>query len=113
MKIEVQEVKLEIYVPEEYVGQLRDALACIDVCRIGNYSHVVSYQDTKGFWKPLEGSNPYNGRTGELCAGCESKMEVRCPIEKVKEALQVIKKIHPYEEPLIHIIPLISPCQIK
>lgn len=106
--MEFKEVKLEIYVPEKFVEPIRDALASIDVCRVGRYSHVISYQDTKGFWKPLEDSNPYNGTIGEICAGCESKMEVRCPAEKVKEAMQVIRNIHPYEEPLINIVPLVN-----
>lgn len=106
--IEIEEVKLEIYIPEEFIEKLRDALADIGICRVGNYSHVISYQNTKGFWKPLENSNPYNGTKGEICAGCESKMEVRCPVGKIKQAMQTIRKIHPYEEPLINIIPLLS-----
>lgn len=108
MHMEIKEVKLEIYIPEEFVEPLRDALARIGLCRIGNYSHVISYQDTKGFWKPLEDSKPYHGTIGEICAGSESKMEVRCPIEKVTEAMAVIREIHPYEEPLINIVPLFN-----
>lgn len=108
MNIDIKEVKLEIYIPEEFVELLRDALAGIGLCRIGNYSHVISYQETKGFWKPLEDSNPYHGTKGQICAGSESKMEVRCPIEKVTEAMEVIREIHPYEEPLINIVPLLN-----
>lgn len=110
MNMEIKEVKLEIYIPEEFVESLRDALVCIGLCRVGNYSHVISYQDTKGFWKPLEDSNPYLGTKGEICAGSETKMEVRCPVEKVTEAMAVIRKIHPYEEPLINIVPLLNQC---
>lgn len=108
MNITVKEVKLEIYTPEELVEKLRDALAAADIGRVGRYSHVVSYQSTKGFWKPLEGSNPYNGTKGEICSGCETKMEVRCPVGKVKDAMRIIKEIHPYEEPVINVVPLIN-----
>lgn len=108
MNIDIREVKLEIYIPEEFVVPLRDALARIGLCQVGNYSHVISYQDTKGFWKPLEDSNPYQGTKGEICAGSESKMEVRCPAEKVVQAMTVIREIHPYEEPLINIVPLLN-----
>lgn len=108
MNIEIKEVKLEIYIPEEFVELLRDSLADIGLCRVGNYSHVISYQNTKGFWKPLENSNPYHGEKGEICAGSETKMEVRCPIEKVTDAMTVIRNIHPYEEPLINIVPLLN-----
>lgn len=106
--MEIKEVKLEIYVPEEYVEKLRDTLTSLGACRIGEYSHVVSYQDTKGFWKPLENSAPFHGTRGEICSGQETKMEVRCPFEKVKEALKSIRKIHPYEEPVINVIPLLN-----
>lgn len=105
---EIYIVKLEIYVPEEYVNRLRDELTLVGACRVGNYSHVIAYQKSKSYWKPLEGSNPYNGVKGEICSGTEIKMEAICPVEKVREALEVIKKIHPYEEPLINIIPLLS-----
>lgn len=35
-------------------------------------------------------------------------MEALCPIEKVRETIEAIKKIHPYEEPLINVIPLLN-----
>lgn len=106
MQLEINEVKLEIYIPEEFIVPLRDALVSIGLCRVGNYSHVISYQQTRGYWKPLENSTPYQGEKGEICAGSECKMEVRCPIEKIDEAMRLIRKIHPYEEPLINIVPL-------
>lgn len=108
MNLDVKEVKLEIYVPEEYIEIIRDSLAAIGACRIGEYSHVVSWQNTKGFWKPLENSHPFNGERGEICSGCEAKMEVRCPIEKAQDALRIIKEKHPYEEPVINVIPLLD-----
>lgn len=108
MQVDVKEVKLEIYVPEEYIGKIRDALAERGIGRVGNYSHVAAYQESKGFWKPLEGSKPYHGEIGELCSGSEMKMEVRCPVEKVKQAFRIIQTVHPYEEPVINIVPLLN-----
>ena len=106
--MEIKEIRLEIYVPEEFVERIRDALADVGACKIGEYSHVVSCQNTKGYWKPLEGSSPYNGEKGKICSGSEVKMEVRCPLENVKQALYTIKEIHPYEKPVINIIPLLN-----
>lgn len=111
MIVDIKNVKLEIYVPEEYIESIRDSLADIGVGRVGEYSHVVSYQSTKGFWKPLENSNPYQGVKGEICTGMEAKMEVCCPIEKADDAVRVIKSIHPYEEPVIYVIPLLDGCR--
>ena len=108
MNIDIKWLKLEIYAPKEYVEELRDALTLIGACRIGNYNHVISYQVTEGYWKPLEGSQPFSGEKGEISHGNEVKMEIRCPNEIISIAMKTIKKIHPYEEPVINIIPLLN-----
>lgn len=36
----------------------------------------------------------------------ELKAEVTCRTERLKETLAAIKKVHPYEEPVINVIPL-------
>ena len=38
----------------------------------------------------------------------EEKLEVVCNVNKVREVVSVLRKIHPYEEPAIDIIPLID-----
>ena len=101
-------VKLEIYIPEEYVEELRNALADIGVGEVGQYSHVVSCQKTWGYWKPLEKSHPYSGKIGEICTGEEVKMEMPCKRELAVEAARVIRQIHPYEEPVFYVIPLLN-----
>lgn len=40
--------------------------------------------------------------------GTECKMEFRCRHMKIKEVLEAIKSIHPYEEPIINIISLLN-----
>jgi hypothetical protein len=106
--MEFNEVKIEIYVPEEYVIKLRDGLNSINACRVGNYDNCISIVNVRGYWRPLEGSNPFNGEVGEICEGNECKVEVRCKSEYIKDALKVIRKIHPYEEPVINVIPIIN-----
>ena len=101
-------VKMEIYVPQEYIESLRDELTKIGACQIGKYDHVISFSNVQGYWHPLLGSSPFNGEVGTINFGSECKLEVRCPITKVKDAVATIKKIHPYEEPVINIIPLIN-----
>lgn len=49
MQMDIKEVKLEIYVPEEYVAKIRDDLAERGIGKVGNYNHVVAYQESKGF----------------------------------------------------------------
>jgi hypothetical protein len=106
--MEFKEVKIEIYVPEEYVIKLRDELHKVNACKVGDYDNVISITKVRGYWRPLEGSNPFNGEVGKVCEGEECKIEIRCKRVYVKEAIRVIKAIHPYEEPLINIIPILN-----
>jgi Uncharacterized protein conserved in bacteria len=99
-------VKLEIFVPQEHALGLRDELAKIGVGVIGNYDHCVALMAVRGFFRPLPGSNPSEGEVGKINEVAEYKLEVNCRRELVKEAIKVIKSVHPYEEPLINVVPL-------
>ncbi|HDR7551508.1 TPA: cytochrome C biogenesis protein, partial [Bacillus mobilis] len=94
-------VKVEVLLPEEYIEQIRNELNKLGVLTVGNYDHVVSYTVTMGYWRPLETAVPYNGEKGEISFGTECKMEFRCLYTKIEAVINVIKVIHPYEEPII------------
>ena len=100
------EVKLEVFVPQEYAFQIRDELAKIGVGTIGDYDHCVAIFPVTGYFRPLAEANPFEGEIGEISEVSEYKMEINCKRDLVKDALRVINKIHPYEEVLINIIPL-------
>ncbi len=59
-----------------------------------------------GCWRPLPGSSPYLGRAGELCSEPELKVEVTCRTTEVDRTVEAVKRVHPYEEPVINVIPL-------
>ena len=100
------DVKLEIFVPEEYTLKIRDGLAKIGVGKIGDYDHCLALYPVQGYYRPLAGANPFEGEVGKISKGSEYKLEVNCKRDLVNAALKVIREIHPYEEPLINIIPL-------
>ena len=100
------ELKLEIFVPQEYAFQVRDELAKIGVGRIGDYDHCVAMTAVRGFFRPLPGSDPFEGQEGKVSEVAEYKVEVNCKRELVNEAMKVIRSVHPYEEPLVNVIPL-------
>ena len=101
-------VKIEVFIPAEYVEMLRDRLHEVGVGRIGNYDHCVSVSVVTGYWRPLAGTNPYAGKIGEISKGEERKVEVSCREESVEEALAAIRAIHPYDKPLINIVKLLN-----
>lgn len=98
--------KFEVFLPEEYIEAVLDKAAQLGACRVGDYEHVASYYEVKGSWKPNENSKPVNGVKNEINYGSEYKLEFRCPEDKVREVLQSIRKVHPYEEALINVIRL-------
>ena len=99
-------VKIEIFVPQDHALTLRDELAKIGVGVIGNYDHCVALTPVRGFFRPMEGANPFEGEIGTISEAAEYKLEVNCKRELVNDALKVIRSVHPYEEPLLNIFPL-------
>ncbi len=100
------DVKLEIFVPQEYALKVRDHLAKIGVGKLGDYDHCVAITTVKGYFRPLPGANPFDGEIGKIQETREAKIEVNCKRELVNEAVNIIRRVHPYEEPLVNIIPL-------
>ena len=98
--------KLEIFIPESHLELLRQALLSVDAGHIGKYDGCLSYSRVTGCWRPLEGTTPYSGKEGEFCSEPELKVEVTCRTERVEETLTAVKAVHPYEEPVINVIPL-------
>ena len=101
-------LKLEIFIPVSHMEPLREALRSVGAGAVGNYDSTLSYSPVKGCWRPLAGANPYDGKIGVLSEADEYKVEVCCLSEKLPQTISAIKKVHPYEEPVINVIPLLS-----
>jgi hypothetical protein len=104
--MDFSQVKIEIFIPEEFVPALQEEISKAGAGIIGNYDHCASVTEVRGYWRPIEGARPYDGRIGEISEGRECKVEVNCPKEAVPGVIRAIRSVHPYEEPLINIIPL-------
>ncbi|MPN42938.1 GTP cyclohydrolase 1 type 2 [bioreactor metagenome] len=98
--------KIEIFIPETHLAILQDALGSVDAGHIGNYDSCLSYSKVTGCWRPLERSSPDIGRENILSSESELKVEVTCLRNNVDITIDAIKKIHPYEVPVINAIPL-------
>ena len=78
--------KLEIFLPPSHLEVLQKALQEVDAGHIG--------------------CNPYIGTNGEISCEPELKVEVTVYTENVDKTIEVVKAVHPYEEPVINVIPL-------
>ena len=104
--MDVQYYKLEIFVPETHFRVLQKALQEADAGHIGNYDSCLSYSRVTGTWRPLSGTKPFIGMEGEISEEPELKVEVTIRAEILDTVMRAIKAVHPYEEPLINVLPL-------
>ena len=103
---EIPFLKLDIFIPETHLEALQTALQAVDAGHIGNYDSCLSFSRVMGTWRPLAGTSPYLGEEGRISCEPELKVEVTIRAERLTETLQAVKRIHPYEEPVINVIPL-------
>lgn len=98
--------KLEIFCPEENVDEILEVLAAAHAGEVGKYDHCSTILQVQGSYRPLEGAHPAVGEVGKLILGTEYKIEINCREEFLIEAIQAVRVAHPYEEPVINVIPL-------
>ncbi|MCM3765310.1 Nif3-like dinuclear metal center hexameric protein [Neobacillus niacini] len=98
--------KLVIFVPVSHADQVREALGNAGAGFIGNYSHCSFTGAGTGRFKPGADTNPYIGKTGELEAVEEVRIETIVPETLVKKAVTAMIKAHPYEEVAYDLYPL-------
>lgn len=108
MNFNIKKVKIFVTVPKENLDEVRTAMCETGAGIIGNYSYCSTSVKSIGTFMPNDNANPYIGENNKLEFVDEEKLEVICNIENVKKVIQELRKVHPYEEPAIDIIPLLD-----
>lgn len=108
MNFNIKKVKIFVTIPLEKVDEVRKAMCDAGAGIIGNYTYCTTTIKSIGTFIPSDNANPYIGEKNKLERVEEEKLEVICDIEKVKKVIQELRKVHPYEEPAIDIVPLID-----
>jgi len=101
-------VKLVVFVPEENADEVRQALGNAGAGQIGKYSFCSYSIKGVGRFKPSDEAHPHIGSAGRLEEVDEERIEVACEKEQASKIIEVIKKVHPYEEVVIDIYPMLS-----
>ena len=90
--------KLETYVPEEFTGRVKDALAAAGAGRFGSYDHCFWQTAGTGEFRPLATANPFIGVPGgKLEQVREIKLETLCSADDRAKVVAALKEAHPYE----------------
>ena len=108
MNFNVKKVKIFVTVPCENTDDVRNAMCNAGAGVIGNYSFCSTSVKSVGTFIPNADANPYIGNQNELEIVEEDKIEVICDVDKVKNVIKELRKVHPYEEPAIDIVPLLD-----
>jgi hypothetical protein len=91
--------KLAFFVPPSHVEQVKSALFAAGAGRIGAYDSCSWQVLGQGQFRPLDGSQPFIGQTGQIEQVEEWKIELVVADELIQQAVAALKHSHPYETP--------------
>jgi hypothetical protein len=91
--------KLVVFVPEEALDDVRDALFAAGAGRIGAYERCSWYTAGTGTFRGGEASDPTIGEKGREERVPELRLETVFPEERHEQVVAALRRAHPYEEP--------------
>ena len=99
--------KLVVFVPEEALDAVRDALFEAGAGRIGDYERCSWYTAGIGTFLGGEGTSPSIGEKGREERVAELRLETVFPAERHDEVVAALRRAHPYEEPAFDVYALL------
>ncbi|MDZ5737295.1 NGG1p interacting factor NIF3 [Pseudomonas asiatica] len=91
--------KLAFFVPASHVEVVKAAVFAAGGGRIGDYDHCAWQTLGQGQFRPLEGSQPFLGQTGQVEVVEEWKVELVVADDLIAQVVAALKQSHPYETP--------------
>lgn len=104
--METKNVKFVIFVPTSHADVVRQALGEAGAGKIGNYDFCSFSSRGIGRFRGNKKSNPTIGEAGKYEAVEEERIEVIVPRDILKEVIEKVRSVHPYEEVAFDIYPL-------
>jgi len=104
----MRKYKLVVFVPLTHADLVRDAIGNAGGGRIGNYSHCSFSTRGVGRFKPEDGAHPHIGEVGTFEEVEEERVEVAVDESVLKDAVEAMKAVHPYDEVAYDVYPLES-----
>ncbi|PJF29884.1 MAG: NGG1p interacting factor NIF3 [Phototrophicales bacterium] len=95
-------------VTQEHIEAILNAIASVGGGVIGNYTHCAFTHSGFGRFKALEDANPIFGEKGQINQFDEWRIETFCERKVAKAVIAAIKSVHPYDQPVIYVLPLLD-----
>jgi hypothetical protein len=105
--------RLNFYVPEKNIEEVKEALFSAGAGKIGNYEQCCWQTKGTGQFLPLKGSNPAIGIIGTVEKLQEYKVEIVCEDYLIENVVQALIESHPYEEPAYDFIKIMTIKDLK
>jgi hypothetical protein len=106
--VETDQVLLIVTVPVTHLQNVLEAMGEAGAGQIGNYTDCAFYSPGVGRFKPNEAANPALGEKSQVNEVEEYRIETFCSREKLRHVVAAIRQAHPYEEPVIYVLPLLG-----
>ena len=100
--------KITFYVPISHLEKVKKAIFRKGAGKYKNYSHCCWQVLGEGQFKPLKGSTPFLGKENEIVKVKEYRVDLICEEKRIKEVIQELIRVHPYEEPAYHITKILN-----
>ncbi|HUT75491.1 MAG TPA: Nif3-like dinuclear metal center hexameric protein [Armatimonadota bacterium] len=102
-------IKLAVFVPQDHLTAVRQAMATAGAGRIGGYDECSFGVEGVGTYRPLAGARPYVGAVGRLEQAAEVRLEMVVPRTALSRVLAAMEQAHPYEEVACDLYALANP----
>jgi structural hemagglutinin/hemolysin toxin protein RtxA len=99
-------IQIIVFVPVEHKEKVKAAMFEAGAGKMGNYDHCSFEYQGVGQFRPLEGSNPFIGKTHQLETVVEVKVEMICEDQYFEPVIKAMLKAHPYQTPAYYGIPV-------
>lgn len=93
-----QNIKLVVFTPLTHANIIRETLGNAGAGKIGNYDFCSFSTRGIGRYRGNKNSNPAIGEAMKYETVEEEKIEVIVPRNILKDVIEAVKKVHPYEE---------------
>ena len=103
-----QRLMIVFGVPPTHLDAVLNAMAEAGAGQIGEYTHCSYTSEGTGRFKPGSSANPAVGEREAINAVPEVRVETFCPRERARAVVAAIRAAHPYEEPVLYLLPLLD-----
>ncbi|TCL61539.1 dinuclear metal center YbgI/SA1388 family protein [Hydrogenispora ethanolica] len=100
--------KVTVFVPAEHARAIRRAMAEAGAGRMGDYQECAFQVQGSGSFRPGASAHPWIGQPEQQTDVPEIRLEMVAARADLPRILAAIRSHHPYEEPAIDVVPLVT-----